>query len=67
MAHYTVRTGFVSASGPHVEILTEGWDAVVDEAAEVRLGVLLPNTKSRRTKLSAAFESCSCPEGSLSG
>lgn len=44
-AQYKARTGSVAVSRTHVEVLPDG--------AEVKLSVLLPNTKTRRAKLSA--------------
>ncbi|MEU6120244.1 Helicase associated domain protein [Streptomyces sp. NPDC047117] len=55
LRQYKVRTGSVGPiSRSHVEVLEEGWDGDDGAAAEVRLGVFLSNTKSRRAKLSDA-------------
>ncbi|MFI9031097.1 hypothetical protein [Streptomyces sp. NPDC053560] len=40
-------------SRTHVEVLPGSWDGHGGAAAEVRLGVDLSNTKSRRAKLTA--------------
>ncbi|MDX3538977.1 helicase associated domain-containing protein [Streptomyces sp. MB09-01] len=45
LAQYTARTGSVTVPGTRVEVL--------DGGAEVKLGIWLTNTKSRRTKLGA--------------
>ncbi|GAA0454045.1 DEAD/DEAH box helicase [Streptomyces olivaceiscleroticus] len=55
LRQYKARTGSVGPiSRSHVEVLEEGWDGDGGAAAEVRLGVFLSNTKSRRAKLSDA-------------